>query len=170
MESNQNNEAGCNDKSIRLDKKEGEGRSETNHGTNELDKMEYQIVEKESTDLHIDWENRLLCDDGNCIGVVGPDGYCKECGKRYEGPDSIQAEQPEGHSVETSPSETDEDNSTVGKNAESQPGEQPESDAEKAFLHLEWERRKLCSDGSCIGVIGPDGFCKECGKPYEGET
>lgn len=25
--------------------------------------------------------NRVLCSDGNCIGVIGPDGRCKECGK-----------------------------------------------------------------------------------------
>lgn len=31
----------------------------------------------------------------------------------------------------------------------------------------EWEDRVLCSDGTCIGVIGPDGKCKECGKPYK---
>lgn len=31
-----------------------------------------------------------------------------------------------------------------------------------------WENRRLCSDESCIGVIGPDGRCKECGKPYAG--
>ena len=24
----------------------------------------------------------------------------------------------------------------------------------------------LCRDGNCIGVIGPDGLCKECGLPY----
>jgi predicted amidophosphoribosyltransferase len=24
--------------------------------------------------------------------------------------------------------------------------------------------RKLCSDESCIGIIGPDGVCVECGK------
>ncbi len=30
----------------------------------------------------------------------------------------------------------------------------------------DWEDRVLCSDGTCIGVIGPDGKCKECGKPY----
>ena len=29
----------------------------------------------------VDWENRTLCSDGNCIGVIGPDGKCKECGK-----------------------------------------------------------------------------------------
>ena len=27
-------------------------------------------------------------------------------------------------------------------------------------------RRVLCLDGSCIGVIGADGHCKVCGKPY----
>ena len=32
----------------------------------------------------------------------------------------------------------------------------------------EWESRRLCSDGNCIGVVGPDGRCKECGKPYAG--
>ena len=31
----------------------------------------------------------------------------------------------------------------------------------------EWENRILCVDESCIGVIGPDGRCKECGKPYK---
>jgi len=32
-----------------------------------------------------------------------------------------------------------------------------------------WADRRLCSDGNCIGVIGPGGRCKECGKPYTGE-
>ena len=31
----------------------------------------------------------------------------------------------------------------------------------------DWEKRVLCSDESCIGTVGPDGKCKECGKPYE---
>ena len=34
---------------------------------------------------------------------------------------------------------------------------------------IDFDSRKLCSDGTCIGVIGPDGRCKECGKPYTGE-
>lgn len=34
---------------------------------------------------------------------------------------------------------------------------------------VDFASRKLCSDGTCIGVIGPDGRCKECGKPYTGE-
>jgi hypothetical protein len=34
---------------------------------------------------------------------------------------------------------------------------------------IDFSKRRLCSDGTCIGVIGPDGRCKECGKPYTGE-
>jgi hypothetical protein len=29
----------------------------------------------------------------------------------------------------------------------------------------DWNKRVLCSDESCIGTIGEDGKCKECGKP-----
>lgn len=45
-----------------------------------------------------------------------------------------------------------------------------ESDAlgEETASAADWDNRRLCSDGSCIGVIGPDGRCKECGKPYAG--
>ena len=28
----------------------------------------------------------------------------------------------------------------------------------------EWERRELCPDGGCTGVIGPEGTCKTCGR------
>jgi hypothetical protein len=34
---------------------------------------------------------------------------------------------------------------------------------------VDFASRKLCSDGTCIGIIGVDGRCKECGKPYTGE-
>lgn len=36
-------------------------------------------------------------------------------------------------------------------------------------IDSEWENRTLCRDGNCIGVIGADGRCKECGLPYEGD-
>jgi hypothetical protein len=25
--------------------------------------------------------------------------------------------------------------------------------------------RQLCPDGSCVGVLGPDGLCSVCGRP-----
>ena len=39
------------------------------------------VEENESDDS--DWENRILCRDESCIGVIGPDGRCKECGLSY---------------------------------------------------------------------------------------
>ena len=45
-------------------------------------------------------------------------------------------------------------------------GDDPASEAEAS--DDPWENRTLCIDESCIGVIGPDGRCKECGKPYPG--
>jgi hypothetical protein len=43
-----------------------------------------------------------------------------------------------------------------------------ESDVKAAGPASDWDSRRLCSDGNCIGVIGPDGRCKECGKPFSG--
>ena len=34
---------------------------------------------------------------------------------------------------------------------------------------LDLENRQLCPDGSCTGVIGDDGRCKECGRSVAGE-
>ena len=41
----------------------------------------------------------------------------------------------------------------------------PESDQE-----IDFSARLLCSDGTCIGVIGENGTCKVCGKPYVPES
>ena len=46
--------------------------------------------------------------------------------------------------------------------------ENPEESSDKtSLLEKEWENRTLCSDGNCIGVIGADGLCKECGNPAD---
>ena len=34
---------------------------------------------------------------------------------------------------------------------------------------IDFSKRILCSDGTCIGVVDEKGFCKVCGKPYQGE-
>jgi hypothetical protein len=39
-----------------------------------------QVTEFKSKDS---FENRVLCSDGNCIGVIGYDGRCKVCGKPH---------------------------------------------------------------------------------------
>ena len=33
----------------------------------------------------------------------------------------------------------------------------------------DFSSRKLCSDGTCIGVIGKNGKCQVCGKTYTGD-
>jgi hypothetical protein len=97
-----------------------------------------------------EWADRRLCSDGNCIGVIGPDGRCKECGKADAGgpgEPTVLADPPAGGAAEDQPF------------AAAEPAEEPAT---------EWADRRLCSDGNCIGVIGPDGRCKECGKPFTG--
>ncbi len=96
-------------------------------------------------DENEDWDKRILCSDESCIGVIGPDGKCKECGKPYEGT------LPEGHGTQTVAPATVEESKTPL--------------AEETVYDDDWDKRVLCSDGACIGVIGPDGKCKECGKP-----
>jgi len=45
------------------------------------DDVAKQVAEFKSKDS---FENRILCSNGNCIGIIGPDGKCKECGKPYK--------------------------------------------------------------------------------------
>jgi hypothetical protein len=118
---------------------------------------------RENYDLDLEWERRTLCSDGNCIGVIGPDGKCKECGKSYEG------DLPETDGFEErSSNETEEYGDGSGTESEMATGITDDYVEDVDDLDSEWENRRLCSDGGCIGVIGPDGRCKECGKPYEG--
>ena len=105
----------------------------------------------------IEWESRRLCSDGNCIGVIGSDGLCKECGKLYEGKLPEEIANLKADIKEEPVVKEDSD-------ASKQAGDNKE---EKSQADIEWKNRRLCSDGNCIGVIGPNGRCKECGKPLE---
>jgi hypothetical protein len=107
--------------------------------------MEYE-EEKSQTD--IDWDNRTLCVDESCIGVIGPDGHCKECGKPFEGERKEYI--PPAHDIDESSHEID----------------HAKDEEYELSSDIDWENRTLCLDESCIGVIGPDGRCKECGKTF----
>ena len=96
-------------------------------------------------DKNEDWEKRILCSDESCIGTIGPNGKCGECGKTYEG------ELPAEHSV------------SGDKTVATEEQEQVASKIDK--YSDDWEKRVLCSDESCIGTIGEDDRCRECGKP-----
>ena len=107
----------------------------------------------------IDWKNRTLCSDESCIGVIGPDGRCKECGRPYGGGSQENAFSPS--------SEAENQESAPLFNAEEEALEKNEDTPQ---TNIDWESRTLCVDESCIGVVGPDGRCKECGKPYSGSN
>jgi hypothetical protein len=104
-----------------------------------------------------DWESRRLCSDGNCIGVIGPDGRCKECGRPADEPSPPAAVPP---AAAQAPARAPQ--------AAPAPAPAPAAPADGGAAADDWESRRLCSDGNCIGVIGPDGRCKECGRPYTG--
>ena len=108
-----------------------------------------------------EWENRVLCSDESCIGIIGPDRRCKECGKVYEGKLPETFEQADKMTEpEVQPEETSVNPPPSDEPADLDNGDDVNTDTE-------WENRVLCIDESCIGVIGPDGRCKECGKPYK---
>jgi hypothetical protein len=109
-----------------------------------------------------DWENRTLCSDESCIGVIGPDGRCKECGKPYKKPPA-----PENKEPQTSKNKEPQIPETQTVRAASGTGDDIDRNEQRTDSD-DWESRTLCSDESCIGVIGPDGRCKECGKVYQG--
>jgi hypothetical protein len=99
-----------------------------------------------------DPDSRRLCPDDACIGVIGPDGKCKVCGKESpDGPPPTQGAAPK----------------PGAKPAEKKPA-RPLPTGKGAAKGFDPNDRLLCSDGCCTGLIGPDGKCKVCGKPYAG--
>jgi hypothetical protein len=146
-------------------------KEETEHET----EFENEPSAQEETDADSEWEKRVLCTDGNCIGVIGPDGRCKECGKPYEGTEHIYPPDDNSGDISDMPP-SDEELISDEQDFFSDNLEEPPEPADKSVTETdsssdsdsEWDKRILCSDGNCIGVIGPDRRCKECGKPYEG--
>jgi hypothetical protein len=90
-------------------------------------------VTNEGEESALDLETRDLCPDGACIGVLGADGRCGECGRSATGG-------------------PDEERPRKADLAEAQADPDFDSD------------RELCPDGACIGVLGSDGRCRECGR------
>jgi hypothetical protein len=109
-----------------------------------------------------EWDQRQLCPDGGCVGLIGPDGTCKVCGRVAPG---WGDERRRG----LVPADVASDDDKRGKADDADQDEILPSAPAMLGEAVEWHRRRLCSDGACIGVIGPDGRCKICGKPASGE-
>jgi hypothetical protein len=98
-----------------------------------------------SLETDLDWENRKLCSDESCIGVIGADGRCRVCGL-------LDPNLPGSPDLFTS-------SSAVMDERQEPPSEDPVPEPRDPG----WEDRKLCSNESCIGTIGTDGRCRVCG-------
>src|SRR4051812_12008505 len=102
-----------------------------------------------------EWDQRLLCPDGACVGVIGDDGLCKVCGRAAANWGDERLRGLETAAEDESDEEEDDD------------GDEYEDDDEDAEIQPdapaeigEWKERALCPDGACIGVIGDDDKCR----------
>jgi len=131
-----------------------------------------------------DWDRRQLCPDGACIGVIGPDGLCKTCGRAAQGwgderkrglvadaagdddeldeDEDFDDEDDDDHEDGDAYDDSDVDNDAFDANEPIDPID-PSAPAALGTL-AEWADRQLCIDGACIGLLGDDGTCKVCGK------
>ena len=87
----------------------------------------------------LDLAARELCPDDACIGVLGADGICPECGRSKSG------------AAVTSPYRAAPEIAAVNDEAAAAPA-------------FDEDERELCPDDACIGLIGDDGRCRECGR------
>jgi len=95
-----------------------------------------------------EWDQRVLCPDGGCVGVIGPDGTCNVCGR-------------------AAPNWGDE------RRRGQRPTDEVEAEVEAAVIAHDqpaapddFDDRALCPDGGCVGLI-VDGRCNVCGKGAE---
>jgi hypothetical protein len=96
---------------------------------------------------------RRLCPDGACVGVIGADGKCTVCGRTAEAAAA-------GEDVEAyAPAPDDRDDDAQEDRAAAAGG-----DSDGGGFDA---KRRLCPDGACVGVIGPDGKCTVCGRAAE---
>jgi hypothetical protein len=126
-----------------------------------------------------DWDRREMCPDGACIGVIGPEGTCKVCGRaapnwgdeRKRG--LVEAAGNEDEAEEDDDEDGDEYDDDGGDDEDGEDDDADYEDEDEAATAAdaddgedpEWSKRRLCSDGACVGVIGSDNKCTVCGKP-----
>jgi hypothetical protein len=99
--------------------------------------------------------HRRLCPDGACIGVIGDDGRCRVCGRSASGA-------PAAAGFVAAGNEPDDDDDE-GDGAAERDGD-GDAEAKRASPGGFDPNRRLCPDGSCIGVIGAGGVCTVCGQ------
>jgi hypothetical protein len=101
---------------------------------------------------------RRLCPDGSCVGLLDDTGRCKVCGLTASGETVAAPAAPALHEM-AEPHDTEElDEADLGA------PEAPTETASAAGASAFDPKRRLCPDGSCVGIIGENGRCKVCGR------
>ena len=100
---------------------------------------------------------RRLCPDGACVGVLGADGRCSVC-QRPAGASAAWTSE-----VATEGNDNDNDNASTAPSAAPSASSFPPSNSPSGFD----SKRRLCDDGSCVGIVGADGLCGTCGRKAE---
>jgi hypothetical protein len=94
-----------------------------------------------------DFAQRELCPDGACIGLIGPDQRCRVCGTVS------------GAAVRDPRLPPTEDELAVSPAPETLPPAPETLEIDDA----DFDRRELCPDGGCVGVLDEARRCKVCG-------
>ncbi len=112
------------------------------------------------TELENDDEflHRQLCSDGACVGLLDSQRVCKECG--LVDSDATADPRLRGLKHEAPEPEPEPEVPIVAQTQET-----GEDDAQKTDEDVpeDFASRRLCPDGTCIGVVGANGLCGECG-------
>jgi hypothetical protein len=101
--------------------------------------------------------HRRLCPDGACVGVIGDDGRCRVCGRTAGGKEAAPGFVPASDGTDHG---DDDDEDAADEAAPSAGGGAQKSASAGGFD----PNRRLCPDGSCLGVLGADGVCNVCGQ------
>lgn len=121
-------------------------------------------MEEEPLRTGFDPNDRELCPDGACIGIIGPGDRCAECGKASTKKGASAGSKPAVDArplAAHSPDDAKAPSLGLGLGLGPSPSPGPREVEGDGF---DPKRRELCADGACIGVIGADGRCVECGK------
>jgi len=105
-----------------------------------------------------DAAHRELCPDGGCIGIIGTDGRCRECGALADS----ALTHPRLRGMRGSTTQDSARSAATPPPAHRSDDDRPPSGAETDAFG---EDRQLCPDGACIGVLDASGRCSECGQP-----
>jgi hypothetical protein len=99
---------------------------------------------------------RRLCPDGSCVGVLGADGRCSVC-RRSAGADG-------GSGAEAFAEAPDAAEAQVRDDASGDHARATEMGDGMGTTSGFDPSRRLCDDGSCVGIVGADGICGTCAR------